>query len=1318
MSSDNSAVAQRVTELLWLAIQEPNVFSAETAWSRKLIEKTIERWVSGSIVITLVSRQSFMEARLQDSWAISEYENGLLRVTAGFLDETEVELFHGRWNQALAYMLTEVILHHTSKAFLHLSHRHAILAEHFLHETNTISKRIEFQLATENNDSLTSIIRKTNALLMKHLCLQIDVESQWDDVPEVVRRAVVARVVGKQAAITPEMTQWMATTSKNIELDDFGLALCLRIFHFGIQRQRSMQIGPQFNCVGFSEVPTQVQCEPLNGAITKPSVLLRCLRVIIRYIVSIVEWVAILSCAGSDIERELWYSLRGVYFHDTILRMLLLFWKICWSIRNIWIVTILIYNRPTLANMTRLALRGARRELLRNSITVELPRKVVTGFASKSGHGNITLEIFEGSLRERPADKKPIATAIYDEDFRLSSLQDHVPNGKVQSTYHYANAVRSRWPVSKTVVEPTRKLRCRYDKFGRVVSGTLTLGVEEFEFDYHYRMCPNRNDDILSADYRLAKSETQETLSVYWSVPAKRHSTGSYDWVPSERIAQIVRKIGDKKYITSWDYQHKRDPRISTVLEEGGRRNHVTNPPKVFDEEEQLIDRPTNLFFDADDLFIYHRSAQLERILSGTLRRQNPFTNMLPRVAGVAWPYWSRTVVYQKIPTWRLRTELWKLWVATGTLDAATACWMDELILRQEPLLQRYWRMRDTGRLRQAKSALDEGIDQIVLAMDITTEISQTCSLPIKPADLYTMGLGKDASQVTSRPDDCYRDTDDRISIIFNDIGCWPDAPGGVSNCRRDLVNGHSTIRNHVLAESANDYGIPRYQIERNVQSIKLLPLWGLDCKTAQHGIIDNLLQSQVDEKINNTDVQQDIVGVFIPLLTHFVKGARTKRHTRAGLISYSNILLDMSKYFEQKDYNKTWQSKEVERAWMEAWLRQYNDPTIVDPSEYFDIERPTMSEFREALNLYISYFFIYSVQIPGACPRVFQSTHHGISSLFGMVLKYRRGATFGIWDHAILWRESCLNISPAQSLLPISVQAMLLAGIGLAARLAYLHVDVILPCTSVFNPVWEAEIGTDQGRLGSKKLFSRKIDPIVNGINNMESFTPVETIRSDKPTVVMLSNVQFIKDIKTAVLAGDLIINSFGFEDYRLLVYGAQDRQPSYAVEVAKLISDRNLTGKVILAGFGSPKEVLKDAWVFMNSSLSEGLPLAIGEAALAGVPIVATEVGATALVLTDPDNSCRYGEVVPPNDPMSLARAQLSLLAMLGPWAKYTTDEAPTLALPDVIGPNDVKWITKRMYDKTGDRRRATLLPRRPLFAGARADVLDPVAPGTDPG
>jgi len=211
-----------------------------------------------------------------------------------------------------------------------------------------------------------------------------------------------------------------------------------------------------------------------------------------------------------------------------------------------------------------------------------------------------------------------------------------------------------------------------------------------------------------------------------------------------------------------------------------------------------------------------------------------------------------------------------------------------------------------------------------------------------------------------------------------------------------------------------------------------------------------------------------------------------------------------------------------------------------------------------------------------------------------------------------------------------------------------------------------------------------------------------MQEVRSEKPTVVMLSNVQFIKDIRTAVLAADIIVNQFGFKDYRLLIYGAQDRQPSYTVETNQLIQEKNLSTEVVLAGFGKPKDVLKDAWLFMNSSLSEGLPLAIAEAALTGIPIVATEVGGTSLVLTDPDNkSCRYGEVVPPNNPMSLARAQLNLLAMLGYWTQYTRD-CRELTLPDEFNSDDVEWITKRMYEKSEDRRRLGLMCRKAVLKG----------------
>jgi glycosyltransferase involved in cell wall biosynthesis len=240
----------------------------------------------------------------------------------------------------------------------------------------------------------------------------------------------------------------------------------------------------------------------------------------------------------------------------------------------------------------------------------------------------------------------------------------------------------------------------------------------------------------------------------------------------------------------------------------------------------------------------------------------------------------------------------------------------------------------------------------------------------------------------------------------------------------------------------------------------------------------------------------------------------------------------------------------------------------------------------------------------------------------------------------------------------------------------------------------WEAEIGTDSGRVGSKKLFSRKIDPIANGISDMTRFEPTQGSLTELPTAVMLSNIQTIKDVKAAVLAADHIINDFGFKDYRLHIYGAQDREPAYTMATLQIIADRNLTGKVVLAGFGDPKKVLKDAWLFVNSSLSEGLPLSIGEAALTGVPIVATEVGGTSLVLTDPDDkTCKYGEVVPPNDPMALARAQINVLAMMGQWASYTDDKTNPPILPNEFTPEDVETITRRMHEKTEDRRKLGL-------------------------
>jgi Glycosyl transferases group 1 len=190
--------------------------------------------------------------------------------------------------------------------------------------------------------------------------------------------------------------------------------------------------------------------------------------------------------------------------------------------------------------------------------------------------------------------------------------------------------------------------------------------------------------------------------------------------------------------------------------------------------------------------------------------------------------------------------------------------------------------------------------------------------------------------------------------------------------------------------------------------------------------------------------------------------------------------------------------------------------------------------------------------------------------------------------------------------------------------------------------------------------------------------------------------------------LAADVIVNEWGFKDYRLDLYGGLDRSPAYTVECQEIIASKALRQYVTLKGYGNPQSVLADTWVFMNSSISEGLPLAIGEAALTGAPIVCTDVGATFQVLTDPDDpKKRYGSVLAPNNYRSLARAQIAMLAVMDEWQIYGNDETPVDPFPEQFTPEDVARITKRMYDKTAERRNLGLRLRtivQKSFSGDR--------------
>jgi hypothetical protein len=71
--------------------------------------------------------------------------------------------------------------------------------------------------------------------------------------------------------------------------------------------------------------------------------------------------------------------------------------------------------------------------------------------------------------------------------------------------------------------------------------------------------------------------------------------------------------------------------------------------------------------------------------------------------------------------------------------------------------------------------------------------------------------------------------------------------------------------------------------------------------------------------------------------------------------------------------------------------------------------------------------------------------------------------------------------------------------------------------------------------------------------------------------------NSRYAKDVKTALLAADIIINRWGFKDYRLDIYGSLDKSPTYSTNCQEIIATKSLRHNVSLQGEADPIDVLQ---------------------------------------------------------------------------------------------------------------------------------------------
>lgn len=174
---------------------------------------------------------------------------------------------------------------------------------------------------------------------------------------------------------------------------------------------------------------------------------------------------------------------------------------------------------------------------------------------------------------------------------------------------------------------------------------------------------------------------------------------------------------------------------------------------------------------------------------------------------------------------------------------------------------------------------------------------------------------------------------------------------------------------------------------------------------------------------------------------------------------------------------------------------------------------------------------------------------------------------------------------------------------------------------------------------LREDKLARKKISRIWNGID-LQKFpwrTGSESpLMEGPPRAISVARLSAEKDFPTLLRSIPLVLAEV--PDFQLDLIGDGGERE----RLSHLIEELNLSKHVRLLGERRDvPQLLREAGLFVSSSLTEGISLTLLEAMAVGLPIVATRVGGNPEIILDGEN----GLLVPPGDPGVMARAIISM-------------------------------------------------------------------------
>lgn len=447
--------------------------------------------------------------------------------------------------------------------------------------------------------------------------------------------------------------------------------------------------------------------------------------------------------------------------------------------------------------------------------------------------------------------------------------------------------------------------------------------------------------------------------------------------------------------------------------------------------------------------------------------------------------------------------------------------------------------------------------------------------------------------------------------------GTYPYVAGGVSKWAHELLRAHPDLAFHLVCLMPPNADLaPRYEVPPNV--------------TGRTDVVVGAIPRGVGRL-------RAACG-----LLELLEGPLLRLQSRGGLRDWADVLARLGPLRGQLGRRLLLDSPE---SW-DLLLRMYRATHGESPFlEYFWTWRTILAG-------------LYSIALAPLPPaRVYHPLCTGYAGLFAARARLETGRPVILTEHGIYTNERRIEIAMSDWLYLVPRGGLALE--KPARDLKDMWVDTF---TSYSHACYEAAGAIVTLYEGNQQLqIEDGADParlaiVPNGVDFESLSKAAEARTAHPPTVALIGRVVPIKDVKTFVRA--IAILRGIVPDVRAEVLGPTDEDPQYFAECQSLVRHLGLQECFTFAGQVAVADHLASIDVLALTSISEAQPLVILEAGSAGIPAVATDVGACREMIyggrEEAGAAVPAGEVVPLANPTATAQAIARLLTDRAWWER----------------------------------------------------------------